>query len=163
MTATLAPSARRDVWNSGGMKIAVAGGTGLVGRQVSEKLAAAGHDVVILARSRAVDLATGEGLDAALTGVDTVTDVINIGTISRAKATEFFTATAQNLARAAKHARVKHVVLLSIVGVDRIPFGYYEAKLAQERALQAGAVPVTVLRATQFHEFADQNLGRVAG
>src|SRR5690606_10511122 len=55
------------------------------------------------------------------------------------------------------------LVLLSIVGVDRIPFGYYEGKLAQEHVARAGDVPVTVLRATQFHEFADQNLRRVAG
>lgn len=145
------------------MKIAVAGGTGLVGHQVVEKLADTGHDAVVLARSTGVDLATGAGLDAALDGVDAVVDVTNIDTINRAKATEFFTAAAANLARASENAGVGHIVLLSIVGVDRIPFGYYEAKLAQERALQDGAVPVTVLRATQFHEFADQNLGRLVG
>src|SRR5690606_9701734 len=87
----------------------------------------------------------------------------NVSTIARAKAMAFFSTAAANLAAAAARAGVSRIVVLSIVGVDRIPFGYYEAKLAQEVTLRAGAVPVTVLRATQFHEFADQNLRRVPG
>src|SRR5690606_37883501 len=109
------------------------------------------------------DLVSGSGLEGALDGVDAVIDTSNVGTLSKAKATEFFTAVTSNLVRAANRAGVKRHLLLSIVGVDRIPFGYYEGKLAQERAARASGVPTTVLRATQFHEFADQNLGRLAG
>ncbi|HRN28603.1 MAG TPA: NAD(P)H-binding protein [Terrimesophilobacter sp.] len=145
------------------MKIAVVGGTGLIGHQVVTKLVGTGHEVVSLSRSSGVDLTTSAGLDTALQGADAVVDVSNVGTISRDKAIEFFSTAATNLARAAEGAGVSRIVVLSIVGVDRIPFGYYEGKFAQENALKAGAVPVTVLRATQFHEFADQNLGRVAG
>lgn len=130
---------------------------------MSALLAHQGHHVVTMARSTGVDLTTGSGLDAALEGADAVIDVSNIDTINRAKSISFFTAAATNLAQAAERAGVSHIVLLSIVGVDRIPFGYYEGKLAQENALRAGTVPVTVLRATQFFEFAGTNLARVPG
>lgn len=145
------------------MRVAVVGGTGLVGRQVLPRLSEAGVDAVSISRRDGVDLVSGEGLDDALVGVDTVIDVSNVNTIARAKAMGFFSAGAGNLATAAARAGVSRIIVLSIVGVDRIPFGYYEAKLAQEKTLRAGSVPVTVLRATQFHEFADQNLGRVSG
>lgn len=145
------------------MKIAVVGGTGLIGEQVVTRLGAAGHDAVSLSRSSGVDLTEGTGLDTALDGADVVVDVSNIDTISRKNSIEFFTTAASNLGGAAQSAGVSRIIVLSIVGVDRIPFGYYEGKFAQENSLRAGSVPVTVLRATQFHEFADQNLARVPG
>lgn len=145
------------------MNIAVVGGTGLIGRQVVERLTAGGHGVSSLSRASGVELVSGTGLDAALAGVDTVIDVSNIGTINRTKAVRFFSTAAANLSAAAGRAGAGRIVVLSIVGVDRIPFGYYEGKLAQESVLREGSVPTTVLRATQFHEFADQNLGRVPG
>ena len=138
------------------MKIAVAGGTGVVGRHTVEAVRTAGHDAVVLTRSHGVDLVTGQGLDSALSGVDAVIDVASIETLKAATAIEFFTAATGNLVSAAADAGVGHVVLLSIVGIDRIPFDYYAGKVAQEKVVEQSPVPWTILRATQFHEFAAQ-------
>ncbi|MFF3584622.1 SDR family oxidoreductase [Streptomyces mirabilis] len=146
-----------------GMRVAVAGGTGLVGRHVVEELTAAGHHPVVLARSRGVDLVTGTGLDAALAGVDAVVDVTNVTTTSAKKAVAFFDRVAHTLQDAGEQAGVRHHVLLSIVGIDRVGLGYYQGKLRQEDVLKSGRTPWTVLRATQFHEFAQQTLDRVPG
>ncbi|MGW4980461.1 SDR family oxidoreductase [Streptomyces mirabilis] len=146
-----------------GMRVAVAGGTGLVGRHVVEELTAAGHHPVVLARSTGVDLVTGTGLDAALAGVDAVVDVTNVTTTSAKKAVAFFDRVAHTLQGAGEQAGVRHHVLLSIVGIDRVGLGYYQGKLRQEDVLKSGRTPWTVLRATQFHEFAQQTLDRVPG
>jgi uncharacterized protein YbjT (DUF2867 family) len=145
------------------MRVAVAGGTGLTGRHVVESLSRAGHDPVVLSRSTGVDLVTGAGLGTALARADAVIDVSNVTTARRAVAERFFTAATANLRDAAAAAGVGHYVLLSIVGVDRIDLGYYAGKRRQEDLLAAGSVPWTVLRATQFHEFAEQMLARVRG
>lgn len=142
------------------MKIAVAGGTGVVGRHTVEAVRAAGHDAVVLSRSHGVDLVTGAGLDAALTDVDAVIDVASIETLRAAEAIEFFTAATGNLVSAAADAGVAHIVLLSIVGIDRIPYDYYAGKVAQEKVIEASRVPWTIQRATQFHEFAAQMFAR---
>lgn len=141
----------------------MAGGTGVVGRHVVKAVSAAGHEPVVLARSHGVDLTTGVGLEEALDGVSAVVDVSNVTTLSRRTAERFFVLAAKNLLTAARHAGVGHHVVLSIVGVDRSPLGYYRAKLRQEQVVLSGPVPATVLRATQFHEFADQILARVPG
>lgn len=138
------------------MRIAVAGGTGTVGRRTADAARAAGHDVVVLSRGTGVDIVTGAGLDAAIEGVDAVIDTANVATLSAAEATRFFEAATGNLVRAAERSGVAHVVLLSIVGIDRIPHDYYAGKLAQEAVVQSASVPWTILRATQFHEFAGQ-------
>ncbi|GGQ80299.1 SDR family oxidoreductase [Couchioplanes azureus] len=145
------------------MKVAVAGGTGLTGRHVVETLSAAGHEPVVLARGRGVDLVSGAGLDAALNGVDVTIDVSNVTTTRRAVAVGFFERAGRNLLAAAARAGVRHHVVLSIVGIDRVKSGYYQGKLCQEAVARAGAVPWSVLRATQFHEFAGQLLERVPG
>lgn len=145
------------------MRIAVAGGTGVVGRYVVDAATTAGHEPVVLARSRGVDFVTGRGLAQALDGVDAIVDVANIATLSRRPATEFFTAASRQLLAAGRAVRVRHLVTLSIVGVDRVGMGYYRAKLRQEEIVLGGEVAATVLRATQFHEFADQTLSRVPG
>ncbi|WP_151483191.1 SDR family oxidoreductase [Streptomyces albicerus] len=145
------------------MRIAVAGGTGLVGRFVVEELAAAGHEPVVLARSRGVDLVSGAGLDAAMAGVEAVVDVSNLQTTSAKKSISFFESSAHNLLGAGARVGVRHHVVLSIVGIERVGFGYYQGKLRQEEVVKAGPVPWTVLRATQFHEFAQQVLGQVPG
>lgn len=142
------------------MRIAVAGGSGTVGRHTVEAVRAAGHDAVVLSRSQGVDLVTGKGLDYALAGADAVIDVASIDTLKASAAIEFFTAATGNLVSAAANAGVRHVVLLSIVGIDRIPFDYYAGKIAQEKIIEASRVPWTILRATQFHEFAAQMFAR---
>ncbi|MFB7883741.1 SDR family oxidoreductase [Microbacterium sp. NPDC056057] len=142
------------------MRIAVAGGTGVVGSHVVEAVRADGHDAVVLSRGTGVDLTTGAGLDAALDGVDAVIDTANVSTLSADAATRFFQTATGNLVAAAAQARVPHVVLLSIVGIDRMPYDYYAGKLAQERVVEAASVPWTILRATQFHEFAAQLFDR---
>ncbi|MFH9468742.1 SDR family oxidoreductase [Streptomyces clavifer] len=146
-----------------GMRVAVAGGTGLVGRYVVEELAAAGQEPVVLARSQGVDLVTGAGLDAAMAGVEAVVDVSNVTTTSGKKAVAFFDSVGRNLLDAGKRAGVGHHVVLSIVGIDQVGLGYYQGKLRQEDVAKSGRTPWTVLRATQFHEFAEQILDRVPG
>ncbi|PCE16186.1 3-beta hydroxysteroid dehydrogenase [Microbacterium sp. SZ1] len=146
------------------MRIAVAGGTGVVGRYAVEAAQDAGHDVVVLARSRGVDVLTGAGLDAALDAADAVIDATNSGTtLSAKKATAFFEAATRNLLEAERRVGVGHHVALSIVGIDGIDASYYAGKLAQERAVAAGAVPFTIARAGQFHEFAGQVLSGMKG
>lgn len=142
------------------MRIAVAGGTGVVGRHTVDAVRAGGHEAVVLSRSHGVDLVTGRGLDAGLDGADAVIDVASIETLKASAAIEFFTAATGNLVSAAGDAGVGHVVLLSIVGIDRIPYDYYAGKVAQEKVVQASRVPWTILRATQFHEFAEQMFER---
>ena len=139
-------------------RVAVAGGTGLVGRLVVEALRERGREVVVLARAAGVDLVSGAGLDAALDGVRAVVDVSNVTTSRRAAAVGFFEAATRHLLAAGERAGVRHHVVLSIVGIDRVPIGYYAGKRRQEELALAG--PTTVLRATQFHEFAGQLLDR---
>jgi uncharacterized protein YbjT (DUF2867 family) len=145
------------------VRIAVVGGTGVVGRHVVEAAAEAGHDPVVLARSRGVDLLTGKGLDEALSGAEAVIDASNVQTLSKRRSVQFFRAATGRLLAAAERAGVRHHVALSIVGIDRVDFGYYEGKRVQEELVLAGPVASTVLRATQFHEFPGQLLDRSPG
>jgi uncharacterized protein YbjT (DUF2867 family) len=147
------------------MRIAVAGGTGIVGRRVVEAVTVEGHESVVLARTRGVDLARGTGLDQALAGVDAVIDVANVTTMRAKTAVSWFETETNNLLAAAARGGVAHVVALSIVGIDRVDLGYYAGKRRQEELLLAAGAPVptTVLRATQFHEFAGQVLARLRG
>ncbi|MDQ7878925.1 NAD(P)H-binding protein [Microbacterium sp. QXD-8] len=142
------------------MRVAVAGGTGVVGSRVVEALRADGHDAVALSRRTGVDLSTGDGLDAAVAGVDAVVDTSNVSTLSADAAIRFFQTATGNLVSASARAGVPHLVLLSIVGIDRMAHDYYAGKLAQERVVEASQVPWTILRATQFHEFAGQLFDR---
>lgn len=143
------------------MKVAVAGGTGVAGGHAVRVLRERGHDVRVLARSTGVDVATGRGLEAALAGVDAVVDATNVPTTRRRAAVEFFTASTMQLQRAGHRAGVGHHVVLSIVGVDAVDFGYYVGKRRQEEVALAGDVPASVLRTTQFHEFAVQTMDRL--
>jgi uncharacterized protein YbjT (DUF2867 family) len=144
------------------MRVAVAGGTGVVGRKVVERLEQQGHDAVVLARSRGMDLTTGHGLDEALRGVDAVIDVSNSGSTRRKTAVGFFTTVSKNLLEAEAKNSVRHHVALSIVGIDGIKFGYHQGKVAQEAVVAAGQVPWSILRVTQFHEFPAQILAQTA-
>lgn len=145
------------------MRIAVAGGTGVVGRYVVEAVRAAGHEPVVMARSVGVDLVSGEGLAAALAGVEVIIDASNVAAASRRASEEFFAATTGNLERYGAEAGVKHLVVLSIVGIDEVGLGYYYGKRQQEAVATAGSLRLTILRATQFHEFPGQFIDRSRG
>ncbi|OZC45677.1 3-beta hydroxysteroid dehydrogenase [Rhodococcus sp. RS1C4] len=142
------------------LKIAVAGGTGVVGKHVVDLARGRGHDVLVLTRSNGVDLVDGTGLDDALAGVDVVVDVASTRTMSAKESVRFFTSVTAHLLRAEHNAGVRHHVALSIVGVDEAPYSYYAGKVAQEQAIRDGDIPWTILRATQFHEFAEQLVER---
>lgn len=136
------------------MRIAIAGGTGVVGTYAADAAEAAGHDVVVLTRHAGVDVATGQGLSAALDGIDVVIDTLNMLTMRGSETMRFFVTTSRNLQEAAARCAVKHIVTVSILGMENATaYPYYRAKLAQEQAVLAGSVPATILRATQFHEF----------
>jgi uncharacterized protein YbjT (DUF2867 family) len=145
------------------MKVAVAGGTGVAGRWTIEALRAEGHEVIVIARSTGADLVTGDGIDAALAGVEAVIDATNVASSGKRASSEFFEATARTLMRTAAVAGVRHIVALSIIGLERVPYGYYQGKLRQEKVLQESPVPVSILRAAQFHEFPGQYLAKMPG
>ncbi|QUH03881.1 NmrA family NAD(P)-binding protein [Saccharopolyspora erythraea] len=135
------------------MKIAVIGGTGLIGSQVVKILDASGHEAVPHSPSTGLDLLSGQGLREALAGADVVVNLTNSPTFDEASV-DFFQQTMENLLTAAENAGVGHAVVLSIVGADRVPDGvYFRAKVRQEDILKAGPVPYSIVRATQFFEF----------
>ena len=137
-------------------KIAVAGATGRVGHHVVDVLKAGGHDVVAMSRSSGVDVVTGDGLSEALAGVECVIDVASGPSPDQKAATEFFTAAARNLQEVGKQAGVQRMVVVSIIGCERFTAGYMAAKIAHERTMLSGQIPVRILRAGQFHEFVAQ-------
>jgi uncharacterized protein YbjT (DUF2867 family) len=138
------------------MKIAVAGATGSVGRHIVEVLRAGGHDVVPMSRASGVDLITGKGLADALVGVECVIDAATGPSPDQKAATEFFTTAARNLQQASAKAGVKQILVVSIIGIDRFTGGYMAAKVAHEKAMRAGPVPVRIVRAAQFHELVER-------
>jgi uncharacterized protein YbjT (DUF2867 family) len=141
-------------------KIAVAGATGRVGRHTVEVLEAAGHDVVPMSRSTGVDVVTGEGLSEALAGAECIVDAASWPTPEQKPATEFFIAAARNLQEAGERAGVQRIVVVSIIGADRFTTGYIASKVPHEEAMQSGPIPVSILRAAQFHEFVPPFLER---
>jgi uncharacterized protein YbjT (DUF2867 family) len=140
-------------------KIAVTGATGRVGSHLVEILTERGHDAVPIARSKGVDLITGEGLDEALAGVETIVDAATGPSPDQESATEFFTTSARNLQQAGAKAGARGIVVVSIIGIDKFEGGYNAAKLAQERSLLEGPLPVRIVRAAQFHEFVEALAG----
>ncbi|WP_375001497.1 SDR family oxidoreductase [Aeromicrobium sp. CTD01-1L150] len=138
------------------MRIVVAGASGVVGRHVVRTAELGGHDVVPLSRASGVDLTSGRGLVERLEGVDAVIDCLGPISQRAGVVAEFFKTTSGHLLEAGAEAGVGHHVTLSIVGIDEVPTGYYRGKLAQERAVRGSGRPATILRATQFHEFARQ-------
>ncbi|MYQ78855.1 MULTISPECIES: SDR family oxidoreductase [unclassified Streptomyces] len=137
------------------MKITVIGGTGLIGSRLVSKLREAGHTAEPASLSTGVDLLTGQGLGEALSGAETVVNVTNSPTFDAASP-DFFRSTMGNLLTAGEQAGVRHQVVLSIVGVDRVPqLDYYRAKTLQEELLRNGPTAYSIVRATQFFEFMD--------
>jgi uncharacterized protein YbjT (DUF2867 family) len=144
-------------------KIAVTGATGRVGSHLVELLETSGHEVVSISRSSGVDVITGEGLEEALAGVDTIVDTATGPSPDKDAATQFFLTAARNLQDASEGAGVRRIVVVSIIGCDRFAgggslTGYHAAKVAQERAHLDGPIPAQILRAAQFHEFVGQLL-----
>jgi len=138
------------------MRVAVIGGTGLIGSRVVASLTAAGHDVVSASRETGVNSYTGEGLEQALAGVDTIVDVSNSGYLDEKAANEFFFGSTLNLISYGAVAGVRHHIALSIVGTDRLAQtegGYFAAKASQEKLIRASGKPFTIVHATQFFEF----------
>jgi uncharacterized protein YbjT (DUF2867 family) len=150
--------------------VAVVGGTGTFGARAVAEFLDRGHEVCILSRRapigrgaamhRCVDLASGEGLPDALSGVEVVVDASN-ATRPGAMRKVLVGGTARLLG-AEVAVGVRHHVLLSIVGINLVPFPYYRVKLEQERVVLRGPVPASVLRSTQFHQLLDRIFGATA-
>lgn len=151
------------------MNVLVTGGTGTLGREVVRAVSAAGHRAVVMSRKPAPDataaprwatahIVTGEGLAAAVADMDVI---IHAASDPRGDPAADEEGT-RRLAAAARAARVRHLIYVSIVGIDRIPLPYYQRKLAAERALADSGQPHSILRATQFHGFVSVLLGRAA-
>ena len=135
------------------MKIVVIGGTGLIGSKTVAILRQAGHEVIAASPRSGVNSITGEGLKEAMVGAQVVIDLANSPSFEDNAVLEFFEASGRNLAAAGTAAGVRHHVALSIVGTDRTDNGYFRAKLAQEKLIEASGIPYTIIRATQFMEF----------
>jgi uncharacterized protein YbjT (DUF2867 family) len=137
------------------MKVVVIGGTGLIGTNLVARLAGHGHEAVPAAPSTGVNTLTGEGLKEVLQGADVVVDVSNSPSFADDDVLAFFRTSTGNLTEAAKEAGVGHYVALSVVGTDRQPeVGYFRAKVAQEQLITESGLPFSIVRATQFFEFA---------
>jgi uncharacterized protein YbjT (DUF2867 family) len=151
------------------VNVLVTGGAGTLGREVVRAVEAAGHLAVTMSRRPAphagaaprwatADIVSGEGLSAAVADVDVILHAASDPRGNPAADEEG----TRRLAAAARAARVRHLVFVSIVGIDRIPLPYYVRKLAAERALEASGQPYSILRATQFHPFVNVLFGRAA-
>lgn len=142
------------------MKIVVAGGSGLIGTKLVHKLRERGHETIVASPSSGIDTVTGTGLAKTLVDAHAVVDVTNPPFFEDTAVLKFFETSTRNLLAEGADANVRHHVMLSVVGADRLlDSGYMFAKIAQEKLVYTAAVPFTILRATQFFEF----LGAIAG
>ena len=131
------------------------GATGLIGTLLVDLLIREGEDVVAASRRSGADVRSGAGLAKAIAGADTLVDVTNSPSFDDDEVMDFFVGSTTNLVAAARAAEVSHYVALSIVGADELPdSGYLRAKVAQERIIASSGLPYTIVRATQFSEFA---------
>jgi hypothetical protein len=133
----------------------VVGGTGTIGAKLVRRLRAAGHEARAASPSIGVDTVTGAGLAEVLQGADLVVDASKPRSSAPEALTDLFTDGIEHLLAAEREAGVRHHLTLSIVGADRAPdVPFYRAKAGMERIVRAGGIPWTILRATQFFEFA---------
>jgi uncharacterized protein YbjT (DUF2867 family) len=152
------------------MRIVVIGGTVLIGSKTVAILRQAGHEVVAASTNTGVNTIMGEGLKAAMAGTQMVIDLANSPSFDDAAVMKFFQTSGRNLLAAEAAAAVRHHVALSIVGIDRSDNGYFRAKVAQEKLIEASGIPYTIIRSTQFLEFlkgiadssADGNIVRIS-
>jgi uncharacterized protein YbjT (DUF2867 family) len=136
------------------MKIVVIGGTGLIGSKTVAILRQGGHEVVAASPKSGIDTITGEGLKEVMPGAQVVIDLANSPSFEDKAVLEFFETSGRNLFAAEAPAGVRHHVALSIVGTDRSPeIGYFRAKVAQEKLIEASGIPYTIIRSTQFLDF----------
>ncbi|SOE03342.1 SDR family oxidoreductase [Blastococcus haudaquaticus] len=140
------------------MDVLVTGGTGRLGQRLVGPLREAGHGVKQMSRRGTGpggvrgDLSSGFDLRAALAGAELV---VHAASDPQGDPWQVDVAGTRRLVEAVDRDRLRHLVYVSIVGVDRIPYGYYRAKFAAEQVLLASGLPVTLLRVTQFHDFVD--------
>ena len=137
------------------MRIAVAGGTGVIGRHVVHAARGRGHETVVLSRSTGADLYAGQGIDQHLDGADVVIDATSVQTTSGRASADFFSTVTQHLITAGRRCGVGHHVAVSIIGAREAPYSYYAGKLVQEN-LVLDQPNGTVVRAAQFHEMSAQ-------
>src|SRR5580693_1738326 len=135
------------------MKIVVIGGTGLIGSKTVAILRQGVHEVLAASPNSGVNTITGEGVKEAVAGAQVVIDLANSPSFEEKAVLEFFETSGRNLLAAEAAAGVRHHVALSIVGIDRSDNGYFRAKVAQEKLIEASGIPYTVIRSTQFLEF----------
>ena len=135
------------------MKIVVIGGTGLIGSKTVAILRQHGQEIVAGSPQNGVNSLTGEGLKEAMAGAQVVVDLTNSPSFEDSAVLEFFKTSGRNLLAAEAAAGVARHVALSIVGTDRTDNGYFRAKIAQEKLIEASGIPYTIIRATQFMEF----------
>jgi len=135
------------------MKIVVIGGTGLIGSKTVAILRQGGHEVLAASPNSGVNTITGEGVKEAVSGAQVVVDLANSPSFEDKAVLEFFETAGRNLFAAEAAASVRHHVALSIVAIDRTDNGYFRAKLAQEKLIEASGIPYTIIRSTQFMEF----------
>jgi uncharacterized protein YbjT (DUF2867 family) len=141
------------------MKIVVIGGTGLIGSNVVLDLRSEGHEAVAASPDTGVNTLTGNGLSEVLQGAAVLVDVTNSPSFEDGAVMEFFETSTRNILAAAASADVAHVVVLSVVGSERLPnSGYLRAKVVQEKLIKSSAIPYSIVHATQFFEF----IGRIA-
>jgi uncharacterized protein YbjT (DUF2867 family) len=137
------------------VKIVVIGGTGLIGSKVVGCLEQEDNEAVAASPDSGVNTLTGEGLPEVLEDAEAVVDVSNSPSIEDEAAMEFFTTSTSNLLAAEAEAGVRHHVALSVVGAENLPeSGYLRAKVAQERLIEDGSIPYSIVHATPFFEFA---------
>jgi uncharacterized protein YbjT (DUF2867 family) len=146
------------------MKVLVTGGTGLLGSRLVPRMAAAGHQVRVMTHSgRKVvgapsitgDLLTGAGVADAVAGAECI---VHLASAPQGDTQKVDVLGTRGLVEMARRAGVPHVVFVSIVGVDRVPYAYYKAKLEAEKVVQSGQMPWTILRSTQFFSFLDMRM-----
>lgn len=139
------------------MKIVVIGGSGLIGSKLVDKLRQLDHTVISASPASGVNTITGEGLNEALKDSDVVVDVSNSPSFEDKAVLDFFQRSTMNLLTADAYGGVKHHIILSVVGAERLPdSGYLRAKVAQEELVRQSGIPYSILRSTQFFEFAER-------